>query len=57
MSGKGVKVLNPQLLAKISKFVIVELLSIVRDEDPGDSEVTNDAFLDKVPDVLLRDNG
>ena len=28
-------ILGPQLLAKISKCVIIKLLSIVRDDDPG----------------------
>ena len=50
-------ILGPQLFAKISKCVIIKLLSIVRDEDPRDSEVANDAFLDKALDVLLCNSG
>ena len=50
-------ILDPQLLAKIFDCVIVELLSIVRDEDPGDFKVTNDALLDEVLDIFFCDNG
>ena len=49
--------LDPQLLAEVSKCVIIKLLSIVRDEDPRDSKVANDAFLDKALDVLLCNSG
>ena len=42
---------------KISKCVIVELLSIVKDEDPRDSESANDASLDEVSDIFLCDSG
>jgi len=45
------------LLAKISEPVIVEFLSIVRDEDPGDPEVANDTFLDETSDIFLCDSG
>ena len=50
-------VLDPQLLAEVSKCVIIKLLSIVRDEDPRDSETANDPFPDKAPDVLLCNSG
>ena len=46
-------ILDPQLLAKIFECVIVELLSIVRDEDPGDFKVANDAHLDEVLDIFF----
>ena len=48
---------NPQVLAKISKCVIVELLSIVRDKDPRDSEAANDASPDEVSNIFLCDSG
>ena len=47
VSKEGVVVLNPQLLAKISERVIVKLYSIVKDEDPGDSEAVNGTFQTK----------
>ena len=53
MSKRGVMILDPQLLAKIFECVIVELLSIVRDEDPGDFKVANDALLDEVLDIFF----
>ena len=46
---------SSQLLAKVSECVIVELLSIVKDEDPRNSELADDAFPDKVTDIFLRD--
>ena len=45
------------MLAKISECVIVELLSIVRDENPGDLEAANDTFPDEASDIFLRDSG
>ena len=50
-------ILDPQLLAKISKCIIVELLSIVRDDDPGNSEVANDASLLEASDIFLYNSG
>jgi len=50
-------ILDPQLLAKISKCIIVELLSIVRDKNPRDSKAANDAFLEKAPKIILHDSG
>jgi len=44
-------------LAEVSKCFVIELLSIIRDEDSRDAEATNDAFLEKVLDILLSDNG
>ena len=49
-------VFNSQLLAKVPECVIVELLSNIKDEDPGDSEATNDAFPDEVLDIFLNDS-
>ena len=46
-------VLDSQLLAEVLRCVIVELLSIVRDEDPWDFEVVNDAFLNEASDIFL----
>ena len=57
MSGKGVVVLDPQLLAEIPKCIIVELLSFVGDEDPRDSDTVDDVFLDKVLDIFLHNSG
>ena len=45
------------MLAKISEPVIVEFLSIVRYEDPGDPEAANDTFLDEASDIFLCDSG
>ena len=50
-----VVVLYPQLLAKVSKHVIIELLSIVRDEDPKNSELKDDALPEEVTNIFLRD--
>ena len=50
-------VFNSQLLAEVPECVVVELLSIIREEDPGDFEATNDAFPDEVSDVFLGDSG
>ena len=44
-------------MAEISEYVIVKLLSIVRDKDHGDSEATNDAFPDETSEILLHDSG
>ena len=55
VGGRGVVVLDPYLLAKIFECVIVELLFIVRDEDLGDSEATNDTFSNKTSDIFLCD--
>ena len=41
-------VLNSQLLAEFSECIIVELLSVVQDEDHGDSKVANNAFQTKL---------
>ena len=48
-------VLDPQLLAKVSKCVVVELLSIIGDQDPRNSKSVDYTFLDETSDVLSRD--
>ena len=50
-------VFNSQLLVEVPKCVVFELLSIIRGEDPGDSEATNDAFPNEALDVFLSDSG
>ena len=44
-------------MAEISERVVVELLSIVRDDDPQDSEVVNDTLPDEASDIFLHDSG
>ena len=44
-------------MAKIFECVIVELLSIVKDDDPRDSEVVNDTLPDKASEIFLCDSG
>ena len=44
-------------MEKIFEYVIVELLFIVRDEDPRDSKEANDTFPDETLDVFLCDSG
>jgi len=44
-------------LAEISERVIVELLSIVKDEDPKDPVAANDTFQDETSDIFLIDSG
>ena len=48
-------VLVPQLLAKVSECIVVKLFAIVRDEDPRNPESVNDALLDEVTNIFLRD--
>lgn len=56
--GKGeIVVLDPQLLTEISEYIVVELLSIIRDEDPGDFEAAHDAFPNEAPNILFYDSG
>ena len=50
-------ILDPQLLAEISEYVIVELLSIFNEDDPGDSKTTNDVLPNKVLGIFLYDSG
>ena len=55
MGGQRVVVLYFQLLAKVSECVVVEFLSIVRDEDLRNSKSTKDAFLNEATDIFLHD--
>ena len=48
-------VLVPQLLAKVSECIVVKLFAIVRDEDPRNPESVDDALLDEVTNIFLRD--
>ena len=43
-----------QLLAEVSKCIIIELLSIVKDEDPRNFELVDDALPNEVMDIILR---
>ena len=45
------------MLVEIHECVVIKLLSIVRDEDPGDSEVADDAFPNEAPNIFLCDSG
>lgn len=47
-------VLDPQLLTKVSKCVVVKLFTIVRDKDPRDHESINDALPNKATGILLE---
>ena len=48
-------VLNPQLIAKVSKRIVVELFAIVKDEDPRDPKLTDDALPDEATKFFLHD--
>ena len=48
-------ILDPQLLAEISECVVIELFSIIRDEDYRDAKSTNDIFLDETVNISPRD--
>ena len=50
-------ILNPQLLPKIFECIIVKLLSIIKDDDPRDFEVANDAPPDEASNIFLYDSG
>ena len=49
-------ILDLQLLAKISKRIVIEFLSIIRDEDSRDAKEANDTFPNKTMNILLRDS-
>ena len=55
MGRQRVVVLYSHLLAKVSEHVVVEFLSIVRDEDLRNSKSTKDAFPDKATNIFLHD--
>ena len=50
-------VLDPQLRAKIPKCIIVELLSVVKDEHSRYPVPANNISPNKTSNVLLRDSG
>ena len=50
-------VFDSQLLAEVSKCVVVKLLPIVRDENSRDTEAANKAFSEEALDILLCDSG
>ena len=49
-------VFDSQLIAKVSKCIIVELFTIVRDEDPRDPKSVDDALLEEATNILLHDD-
>lgn len=50
-------IFDPLLLAEVSECVVVELFSIVEDEDSQDAEVANNALPDEASNILLSDSG
>ena len=46
-----------QLLAKVSKCVIIKLIYVIRDKEPRDLEAINNVFSYEVSNVLLSDDG
>ena len=48
-------VFYPRLIAKVFECIIVELFSIVRDEDSRNPEPANDSLPDKATSILLCD--
>lgn len=48
---------DPQLLAKVPKCIIIELLPIIKDKESWDAEAVNDAFPHEASDILLSDSG
>ena len=57
MGGWEVVILDPQLWAKIPKWLVVELFSIVRNQYSKDPVPANDISLDKVSYVFLHNGG
>ena len=47
-------VFDSQLLVEIPKCVVMEMFSIIIDEDSKDSKAANDAFLDEVSNVFSQ---
>ena len=47
-------VFDSQLLAEIPECVVMELFSIIIDEDSRDSKAENDAFLDEVSNIFSQ---
>ena len=52
--GKEV-VLDSQIVAEIFKFGVIELSSIIRDDNPRNSELVNNVLPDKALDFCLCD--
>ena len=57
MGEGGVMVFDPQLRAKISEWVIVELFPIIWNQNSRDPIPTDDVPPDEAPHVLLCDGG
>ena len=57
VGGRGIVVLDLQLLTEISERIIIKLLSIIKGKDSKDAEVANNVFPDKASDILLYDSG
>ena len=53
----GVVILDPQLWAKIPEQLVVELLSIVKNQDSRDPVPADDVSPDEVSYIFLRDGG
>ena len=49
-------ILDPQLLTEIPECVVIELFSIVRNENPRDAEMVNGTLPDEIVNVLLYDS-
>ena len=49
-------ILDPQLLTEIPECVVIELFSIVRNENPRDVEMVNNTLPDEIVNVLLCDS-
>ena len=48
-------ILDPQLLAEVSKRVVIEFLSIIKDEDSRDTKAANDTFPNETVNIPPRD--
>ena len=48
-------VFDSQLMTKVSERIIVKLSAIVKDEDPRDPKLANDALPNEATDILHRD--
>ena len=49
-------VFDSQLIAKVFECIIVKQFTIVRDEDPRDPKLVNDALPDEAINILLCDD-
>ena len=57
VGGRGVVIPDSQLWAKIPEWLVVKLLSIVRDQDTRDSVLADNFSPDEVSYIFLRDGG